>query len=194
MEEKHVPTPAKLAAVCFQVAKHDARVRNVEDGKLGDALRMDEGDAPRDGSAPIVTGEEDAGPAELIGDGEDVGSEMGKRVGGGAARLAGFVVAALIGNDDAETRGGKGVNLFAPGIPEFGKAVEEDGDRAVGRAGGNSVQIDRAVVKSQVFENGWHSCKVYTCDRKSKAEKRILRDGSGFEAVGGDVIGGGRDF
>lgn len=80
-------------------------MRDVEDGELGDALRTEEGDAPRDGGAPIVAGEEDALLAELAGDGENVGSEFGERVGHCAAGLAAGVVAALIGNDDAEAGG-----------------------------------------------------------------------------------------
>ena len=56
MEEKHVPTAPKLAPICFQIAAHDARVRDVEDGELGDALRVEESGAPRDSRAPIVSG------------------------------------------------------------------------------------------------------------------------------------------
>ena len=99
-------------------------MRDVEDGELGDALWVEEGDAPRDGGAPIVAGEEDALLAELVGDGEDVGSEFGERVGGGATRFAAGVVAALIGDDDAEAGVGERLDLFVPGIPEFGEAVE----------------------------------------------------------------------
>jgi len=56
LKQKHVPTAANLAKIGFEIAEHDARVRNVEDRELGDALRMDDGDAPGDGSAPIVAG------------------------------------------------------------------------------------------------------------------------------------------
>jgi len=41
LEEEHVPTAAKLPAVCLQIAAHDARVRDVEDGELGDAMRVE---------------------------------------------------------------------------------------------------------------------------------------------------------
>ena len=41
LEEEHVPTAAKLLAVCLQVAAHYARVRDVEDGELGDAMRVE---------------------------------------------------------------------------------------------------------------------------------------------------------
>jgi len=161
LEKKHVPTAAKLAAVCLQVAAHDARVRDVEDGELGDALRMAESDAPRDGGAPIVAGEEDALLAELIGNGEDVGSEFGERVGRGAARFAAFVVTALIGNDDSEAGGGERLDLFVPGIPKFWEAVEKDDDAAACWAGGDGSEFDRAIVKRQIFESGWHRCRVY---------------------------------
>jgi hypothetical protein len=145
LEEKHVPTAAKLAAVCFQVAAHDARVGDVENGELRDALRMEESDAPRNSGAPIVAGEGDALLAELIGDGENVGSEFGNGVRGGAAGFAAYVVAALIGNDHAEACGGERFNLFVPGIPEFGKAVEKDDDGTIWRASSDSMEFNRAV-------------------------------------------------
>jgi len=147
LEEKHIPTAAKLAEICFEVAAHDARVWDVEDGELGDALRVEQGDAPSDGGTPIVAGEEDALLAELIGDGEYVGSEFIQCVGCCASRFATFVVTALIGDDDTETDVCERLDLFVPGIPEFGETVEEDDDGAVGRAGGNGVEFDRAVVK-----------------------------------------------
>ena len=131
-------------------------MRNVEDGQLGDALRMEEGNAPGDGGAPIVAGEEDARLPEMIGDGENVGREMRERIGGSATRFAARVVAALIGNDDAEAGGGERLDLMVPGIPEFGEAVEEDDDGTVRRAGGDGVKLDRAIVKRQIFERGWH--------------------------------------
>ena len=122
-------------------------MRNVENGDLGDTLRMQEGDTPGDGGAPVVAGEEDARLTEMISDGENVGSEMGERVVGDAAWFAARVIAALIGNDDAEAGRGERFDLVAPGIPEFGEAVEEDDDRTVRRAGGNGVERDRAIVK-----------------------------------------------
>jgi hypothetical protein len=122
-------------------------MRNIEDGKLGDALRMQQGDTPGDGGAPVVAGEKDARLTEMIGDGENVGSEMRERVVGGAAGFAGCIVAALIGNDDAEAGGGESFDLLSPGIPEFGEAVEEEDDRTVWWAGGDGVELDRAIVK-----------------------------------------------
>lgn len=148
MEEKHVPTATELAAIGIEVAAHDAGVRDVEDGEFGDALRVEEGEAPGDGGAPIMTGEEEFFGAELIGDGEDVGGEMREGVVGGATRFAAEVVAALVGDDDAKAGGGERLDLFVPGIPEFGKAVEEDGEGAVWRAGSDGVELDGAVVKS----------------------------------------------
>src|ERR1700680_3170162 len=122
---------------------------------------MEKGDAPRDGGAPIVTSQKDAVLAELIGDGENVGSQMQECVGGRAAGFAAFVVAALVGNDYAEADGGKRIDLLVPGIPEFGEAVEEDHYGAVGWASGDGVEFYCAVVKGQVFENGRHRCRVY---------------------------------
>ena len=71
----------------------------------------------------------------------------GERVVGGAARFAAEVVAALIGDDYAEANVGERLDLLVPGIPKFGEAVEENGDRAVWRAGGDGVEF------------GWRRCE-----------------------------------
>jgi hypothetical protein len=60
-------------------------------------------------------------------------------------------------------------------------------------------------VKGQVFERNWHGAEfTWMCNRNvhraigrgSFQDKQVppLRDRSGFEAVGGDVGGGGCDF
>ena len=113
---------------------------------------MEERDAPGDGGAPVVACEEEAGLIQLIGDGKDIGSEMGKSVRRGAARFAAGVVAALIGNDDTETGGSERIDLMSPGIPEFGEAVEEKDERAVGRARSDGVEFDGAVAEQQMFK------------------------------------------
>jgi hypothetical protein len=141
-------------------------MRDVEDGKFGDTMRMEERHAPRDGSAPIVASEENALLGELIGDGEDIGNEMGKRVRGDASGLAAGVVAALIGHDDAETRGGERFDLLMPGIPKFGETVEEKNDGSIRAASGDGVEFDGAVVKTQMFQREWHRCRVYARNRR----------------------------
>jgi len=147
LEEEHVPTATDLVEVGSEVAEHDAGVRDVEDGEFGDALRVEEGGAPGDGGAPVVAGEEEFFGVELIGDGDDVGNEVGHRVVAGAAGFAAEVVAALIGGDYAEAGVGEGRDLFVPGIPEFGEAVEEDDDGGVGWAGGDDVEFDWPVAE-----------------------------------------------
>ncbi len=51
---------------------HYGGMRDVDDGELGDALRMQEGGAPGNGGAPIMAGEKDFFLAELVGNGNDV--------------------------------------------------------------------------------------------------------------------------
>src|SRR5689334_10768961 len=136
-------------------------MRDVEDGKFGDTMRMEERHAPGNGGAPIVASEENTLLGKLIGDGEDIGNEMGKRVGGNASGLAAGVVAALIGDDDAKTRRGEWLDLLVPGIPKFGKTVEEKNDGSILAASGDGVEFDRAVMKIQVFESEWHRGRVY---------------------------------
>ena len=72
LKEEHVPTAEELTRTRAEESAHHGRVRAVEDHELGDALRMQEGGAPGDGSAPIVSSKEDRVLAELIGDGDDV--------------------------------------------------------------------------------------------------------------------------
>src|SRR5439155_1180904 len=63
----------KIVALAPEDAGGDA---DVLDGELGDALRMQEGGAPGNCGAPIMAGQKDFFPTELIGDGEDVGDEF----------------------------------------------------------------------------------------------------------------------
>ena len=81
---------------------------------------------------------------------------MRESVVGGTAWLAGGVVPALIGNDNAETSGGERADLLAPGIPEFGETVKEKDDGSLRRAGGDGVEIDCAVAKEKMLERCWH--------------------------------------
>jgi hypothetical protein len=141
-------------------------MRDVEDGKFGDAMRVEERHAARDGGAPIVASKGNALLGELIGDGEDIGNEMGERVRGDASRLAAGVVTALIGHDDAKTRRGERLDLFVPGIPKFGETVEEKNDGSVLAASGDGMEFDGAVMKIQMFQSEWHRCRVYARKRR----------------------------
>src|SRR5712692_11477910 len=102
-------------------------MRDIEDNELGDALRMQERGAPGNGGAPIMSGEKDFFPAELIGDSDDVGDEFSQSVGCHAGGFAAEVVAALVGYDDAKSGGGQRLDLSAPAIPKFREAMEKIG-------------------------------------------------------------------
>ena len=82
-------------------------MRNIQDGEAGDALWVEQSNAPGHSGAPIVAGEEDTIPAELVGNGDDVGDEFRQSIGNDASGFAALVVAALVGHDDAEARRGK---------------------------------------------------------------------------------------
>jgi len=62
-------------------------VRDIEDYQLGDALRMEQRRAPGDGSAPIVTYQEDFLLAELISNGDDIRDEFRECVRSDASGL-----------------------------------------------------------------------------------------------------------
>src|SRR5260370_39918795 len=126
-------------------------MRDVEDGEVSDALRMQQSSAPGDGGAPIMSREKDFFLAELVGDGDDVGDEFGERVRRSAGWLAAQVIAALVGDDHAKSGGGQWLDLFVPRIPEFRKAVEKDHDRAGFGAGGDGVEGHSTQSKREVF-------------------------------------------
>ena len=127
-------------------------MRNVQDREFSDALRVEQRGTPGYDSAPIVAGEEDAFAAELIHNGDDVGDKLCKCVGFCSAGLAAFVVAALVGHDDAEAGSGERRDLPVPRIPELREAVQEQYDRAIWRASGYGVKFHAAVLKSDALE------------------------------------------
>jgi len=106
-----------------------------------------------------VASEEEFLRTELIGDGDNIGSEFGERIVSSATGLAAGVVAALIGDDDAEASRGERFDLFVPRIPKFGEAVEQEDDGALWRACGDGVDFDRAVSEGQVFKRNWHGAE-----------------------------------
>jgi hypothetical protein len=122
-------------------------VRDIEDDELGDTLRVQQGGAPADGSAPIVSRKEDSVLAELIGDGDDVGDQFRQGVGCHAGGLATEVVTALVRDDGAKAGSSQRLDLLAPSIPEFREAVKQNDNGAVARAGSDRVQADIAILK-----------------------------------------------
>ena len=62
---------------------------------------------------------------ERIGDREDVVGQAVQAVGVDALRLAGQVVAALVGGGDAEAGVGQGADQVAPLVPEFRESVQK---------------------------------------------------------------------
>lgn len=139
LEEKHVPAAEKLARPRAEELAHHGRVRDVEDNKFGNALRMQQGGAPGDGGSPVMSGEKDCFLAELVGDRDDVGNEFRDGVSCYSQRRAAEVVATLVGHDDAKSCRGQRLDLPAPAIPEFRKAVEENDNGAVLGAGSDGM-------------------------------------------------------
>jgi hypothetical protein len=76
LEEKHVPTAEKLTRTRAEEFAHHRGMRDVENHEFGEALRMKQSGAPRDGSSPIMSSEKDFFLAELIGDCNNVGDEF----------------------------------------------------------------------------------------------------------------------
>jgi len=119
-----------------------------------------------------VADEENALLAKLIGDGDDIGDKRGERVGSHAARFAAFVVATLVGNDDAEASGSQGRNLFVPPIPEFREAMQEKNNRPIGRTGGDSMKLDGTISEDDFFERRGHAGRVYLRNAFKRSRRR----------------------
>jgi len=80
----------------------------------------------------------------------DVARQGVEVVGRDRLRLVAEVVPPLVRSEDAEAGGGERLDLMAPGVPEFGEAVEEDHQRTpfgarLDRVQADAVGGDRAV-------------------------------------------------
>src|SRR2546425_6252447 len=66
LKKEDIPASEHLAQARPHEFAHHRGVRDIEDYEFGDALRMNQRRTPCDGSAPIVTYQEEFLPAELI--------------------------------------------------------------------------------------------------------------------------------
>jgi len=105
-------------------------VRAVQDHEAIDDLRVQCGESPGHAAAPVVA--DDVGPlrAERRYERRDVVGEDRCAIRGDALRLLALAVAPEVGRDNLETLGELG-DLLAPGARGFGKAVEQDDERAL---------------------------------------------------------------
>ena len=159
-------------------------MRDVKDGELGDALRIQQSGAPGNGGAPIMSSEKDFFLAEFIGDGDDVGDELRHGIPRDAGGFAAQVVPALVGDDDAKACSRQRLDLPAPTIPKFGESVEQNDHGRILRPGGSGVQSDVRVLEEDSFQR-------MTPDEQSTLSKRKRRSGS-WNRSGGGGSGGGR--
>src|ERR1700732_3772649 len=142
LEEEDVPAPTALGAVVEQVTPHDVRVRDVEQRQAVEAPREVDAHPPGDGASPVVAGEAGALAAGVVDQPDHVSGQPIEAVGGDAARLVAQVVAALVGDQDAVSRRGEGLDVAVPAIPELGKPVQQDEQPALRRTGLDGVKAD----------------------------------------------------
>src|SRR5690606_30012109 len=107
---------------------------------------------PEDGAAPIVADEHGFFDAERIEEAGDIGAEDLHGVLRGVSGGIGATVAAKVGGDGAEAGIGEGVELVAPGVPEFGPAVEHHDREAL--AGFGNVHFDAVGLHRMVADFG----------------------------------------
>src|SRR5215207_9593572 len=127
-----------------QVRPERLRVQRVEDREPFDALAVACRRPPCDNPAPVVPDEAHAVASERIGEGDDVAGEAVESVALKTLRLVAEVVAALVRRDDAQSGGGERPKLMPPAVPELRKAVQQDPRPALGRAGFDDMQVERA--------------------------------------------------
>jgi hypothetical protein len=99
-----------------------------------------------------MPGEKNALLTKLVGNGDYVRNELRERIRAHAGGFAALVVPALIGNDNAETGRSQRFDLFVPPIPKFREAMKKKDDGAGFGAGGDGIQGDVAILKSDGFQ------------------------------------------
>ena len=85
---------------------------------------------PGDRRAPVVADDDGLRRAERVEHADHVADEMKQRVLVDVLGLARLAIAAHVGRDGAITGLGKRLQLMAPRIPGFRKAVAEEHDRS----------------------------------------------------------------
>ena len=110
-------------------------MRRVQEAQREQPLGNEERGVPREGAAPVVPDDVRPRLAVLSGEERDEPFEVAEErldpVGPHATRLVREVVAAQVGRDGAEARGRERGELVPPRVPELGKAVQEDDERAL---------------------------------------------------------------
>ena len=117
-------------------------MRDVEDGEFFQPFGELNGNRPRHRRAPVVTDQPRLLDAEMVEQADHVAGEHVHIVGRDAPRFIGQVVAALVGDDDAEARRCQRGDLLPPANPEFGEAVQQNDRRSVFGAVGHHVKFD----------------------------------------------------
>ena len=142
LKEVHVPGFSSLGGIRQDEARHHVGMRDVEDGDFFQPFGILDRNRPRDRRAPIVTREPRLLDAEVVEQADHVAGEDVHIVGRDAPWFIGQVVAALVGDDDAEACRGQRGDLLPPANPEFGEAVQQNDRRSVFAAVGHDVKID----------------------------------------------------
>jgi len=133
-----------LVGIAVEGGGEGVGVRPRQDAQREQAIGMGGGDRPGDLTAPVDAGEMEAraGAGDGFGDFDHVGGQSVDRVVGEVGRVGTGArrIAALVGRDGAETGVGQGRELVSPGVARLRKAVQQQDQRAVGRAGDPAVE------------------------------------------------------
>src|SRR2546422_7847288 len=102
----------------------------VQDRQPVDHLRAEGGESPGDAATPVVPDDVGALSVERMYEPDDVVGEHRRAIGVDAFRLLAPAVSPEVGRDNLETLRQLGY-LLPPGARGFGKAVEQEGERAL---------------------------------------------------------------
>ncbi len=135
-------------------------MRKIQDDQAVDHLRNVQRGLPCDHAAPIVADDDRLLFAQRLDDGDHVAHQQSHVVILDALGLVAQVVAALIDGDALEFIGQR-LHLVAPRVPEIGKAVDHDDQRAAAEA--RVMNLDAVGIGITVFHAGFDVGRVHDC-------------------------------
>ena len=116
------------------VIPHGPKVRAVEDDSAVDLLRTSSRQMPRQNRAPVMADQGERRSPYCCCEAEHVVSQHIHHVGPKTLGLAGEIVAALVGHQDAKASRRERLDLMPPAIPELREAMQQNDQRPVSRA------------------------------------------------------------
>ena len=116
----------------------------------GEDVGMKPGRRPDDRRTPVVPDQDRLAFAQRMDEADQIADQRMDAIGIGLPEFRGTAIAALVDGDDAVAGPGDRRHLEAPGIPELGKAVDEDHQRSLAlfdQMQPDAVDVDQPVLR-----------------------------------------------